>query len=357
MPLTLAEVASRIGARLIGDPAATVCGLGALADAKPGELTHLSSAAYRRHLTTTSATAVILAEADAPNCPTNALVAAHPYHAYAVASTLFETRPCPVPGVHPNATVHPRARLSAGVAIGPSATVEADVELGEGVEVGAGAFVGRGAVVGAGTVIMPNATLCHGVHLGCRCVIHSGAVIGADGFGFAPDGAGRLQAIAQLGGVRIGNDVSVGALTAIDRGAIRDTVIGDGVKIDNQVQVGHNCEIGAHSVLCGQVGLVGSTRIGRHCMLGGGVGVGGDGPVEICDGVMVTATTHVTSSITSPGLYAGGTLHAPARSWKRNALRFAKLDGLAQRLARLERKVAAGKGRDECGGLEGAGRD
>ena len=339
MPITLAEVAERVGAKLIGDPAATVRGLGALQDAQAGELTHLSSPAYRRHLADTSATAVILAAADAPDCPTNALVAAHPYHAYAVASTLFDTRPCQVPGVHPNAAVHPAACLGAGVAIGPGAVIEAQVELGAGVQVGAGAFVGQGAVVGAGTQIMPNATLCHGVRLGRRCMVYSGAVIGADGFGFAPDAAGRLQAIAQLGGVRIGDDVSIGALTAIDRGAIRDTVIDDGVKIDNQVQVGHNCEVGAHSVLCGQVGLAGSTRIGRHCMLGGGVGVAGDGPVEICDGVMVTATTHVTSSIATPGLYSGGTPHGPARGWKRNALRFAKLDELARRLARLEQKV------------------
>lgn len=339
MPLTLAEIASRIGARLIGDPEATVRGLGALQDAAAGELSHLSSPAYRRFLAGTSATAVILGEADAPNCPTNALVAARPYHAYAVASMLFETRPCPAPGVHPNATVNPQARLGAHVAIGPAATIEAEVELGSGVQIGAGAFVGRGARVGAGSVIMPNATVCHGVRVGERCIIHSGAVIGADGFGFAPDEAGRLQAIAQLGGVCIGNDVSVGALAAIDRGAIRDTVIGDGVKIDNQVQVGHNCDIGAHSVLCGQVGLAGGTRIGRHCMLGGGVGIAGDGPVELCDGVSVTARTHVTSPITKPGVYSGGMLHGPTRQWRRNALRFAKLDDLARRLTRLERRM------------------
>lgn len=344
VPIPLADVAARIGARLIGDPAATVHGLGVLSEAKAGQLSHLSSPAHRRFLADTAATAVILAARDVAACPTNALVAERPYHAYAIASALFETRPCQAPGTHPNATVAATACLGPGVAIGPGATIEAEARLGAGVQVGAGAFVGHGAVVGEHTRIMANATLCHGVRLGRRCVVHSGAVIGADGFGFAPDAAGRLNAIAQVGGVRIGDDVSVGALTAIDRGAIQDTVIGDGVKIDNQVQVGHNCEIGAHSVLCGQVGLVGSTRIGRHCMLGGGVGVGGDGPIALCDRVTVTAMTHVTSSITTPGLYAGGTLHAPAGRWKRNALRFTKLDELARRLGRLERR-ARGDGR------------
>ena len=340
MSLTLAEVAASIGAKLIGDGDAPVHGLGALEDAGEGDLTHLSSPAYRRYLAGTGATAVILADADAPQCPTNALVVANPYHAYAVASALFSAVPRPAPGVHPQACVDGSVRLGAGVSVGPAATVEADANLAAGVRVGAGAFIGAGAVLGADTVVMPNATICHGVRLGKRCVIHSGAVIGADGFGFAPDASGRFQPIAQLGGVQLGNDVRVGAASTVDRGAIRDTVIGDGVKIDNQVQVGHNCEIGAHSILCGCVGLAGSTRIGQHCMLGGGVGVGGDGPIEICAAVTITAMTHVTRSIEAPGLYSGGTLESPGRRWKRNALRFAELDRMARRLERLERREA-----------------
>ena len=338
MSLTLAEVAASIGAELIGDAAAAVHGLGAIEDAGEGDLTHLSSPTYRRYLAGTRATAVILAGADAAQCPTNALVAANPYHAYAVASELFSTRP-PVPlGVHPKASVDASVRMGTGVSVGPSATVEAEADLGAGAQVGAGAFIGAGAVLGAGTIVMPNATICHGARLGERCMIHSGAVVGADGFGFAPDAAGRFQAIAQLGGVRLGDDVRVGAASTIDRGAIRDTVIGDGVKIDNQVQVGHNCVVGAHTILCGGVGLAGSTRIGPHCMLAGCVGVGGDGPIEICARVTITAMTHVTRSIDSPGLYSGGTLESTSRRWKRNALRFAQLDQIARRLERLERR-------------------
>ncbi len=339
MAFTLAEVAERIGAEIVGDPEAVVRGLGALEHAGAGDLTHLSSPAYRRFLSGTSATAVILARGDAGACPTNALVVDNPYHAYAVASTLFETRPAAEPGVHPRAVVDPSARLGAAVSVGPHAVVMADAELGARVSIGPGASVGAGTVVGADSVILANATLYRGVRLGERCIVHSGAVIGADGFGFAPDAAGRLEAIAHVGGVTIGNDVSIGALSAVDRGAIDDTLIADGVKIDNLVQIGHNCDIGAHTVICGCTGIVGSTRIGRHCILGGGVGVGGDGPVEICDGVTVSAMTHVTSSIDEPGVYSGGTLHAKTRRWKRSALRFAELDSIARRLARLEKEV------------------
>ena len=185
--------------------------------------------------------------------------------------------------------------------------------------------------------VHPNACIYHGVRIGERCVIHSGAVIGADGFGFTPGETGELVEIAQLGGVTLGDDVVVGACSTIDRGALADTVVHDGVKIDNQVQIGHNCEIGEHTLICGAVGLAGSTRIGRHCALAGGAGVAGDGPVEICDYVQVGVVTTITRSITEPGVYSGGVLHNTNRRWRRNALRFNQLDELARRIARLER--------------------
>jgi UDP-3-O-[3-hydroxymyristoyl] glucosamine N-acyltransferase len=176
------------------------------------------------------------------------------------------------------------------------------------------------------------------VHLGARSIVHSGAVLGADGFGFAPDEHGHLVSIAQLGGLRVGADVSIGAATTVDRGAIEDTVIEDGVKIDNQVQIGHNCRIGAHSVICGCVGIVGSTSIGAHCVLAGGVGIGGSAPIEICEGVTITGMTHVSASINEPGIYSGGVIHSKSRNWKKNALRLQKLDALFRRVARLERR-------------------
>lgn len=335
---TLGEVAGRIGAMVLGDDRARVNRLGSLENARCGELTHFSNPAYKRFLADTAATAVILREKDAADCPTNALVTDNPYHAFAVASRMFDARPAAVPGIDASAAVAPTARIGEGVAIASAAVVMAEVVLGDRVEICAGVFVGAGTIIGEDTVVMPNATLCHGVEIGRRCAIHSGTVIGADGFGFAPDATGRLQMIAQLGGVRIGDDVRIGACTTVDRGAIEDTIIEHGVKIDNQVQVGHNCRIGADTVICGCVGLAGSTRIGRHCILGGGVGVAGDGPVEISDGVTVSAMTHVTGSIKEPGIYSGGVPHNTNRRWKRNALRFAQLDGIAKRLAKLEKK-------------------
>ncbi|MCZ6889175.1 MAG: UDP-3-O-(3-hydroxymyristoyl)glucosamine N-acyltransferase [Gammaproteobacteria bacterium] len=339
MGRTVAEIARYIDAEVAGDGAAVIDGLGSLQSARAGELSHLSSPSYRQYLSGTKATGVILAKDDAADCPTNALIVANPYYAFACASQLFEERPRGQPGVHEAAVVDPEANLGANVSVGPLAVVMAGARVGDNVEIGAGAYVGNDAVIGRDSIVMANATIHYRVVMGERCVVHSGAVIGADGFGFTADAAGRLQAIAQIGAVRLGDDVSVGACTAIDRGAIDDTVIGDGVKIDNLCQIGHNCIIGAHTLICGCVGIVGSTKIGRHCVLAGGAGVGGDGPIELCDGVVLSAPTYVARSITEPGVYSGGVLHNTTRRWKRNVLRFGELDDLAKRLARLERKI------------------
>jgi UDP-3-O-[3-hydroxymyristoyl] glucosamine N-acyltransferase len=334
---TLAELARRIDARVEGDPSAIVNGLGSLSTATAGQLTHLSSRAYRRFLPQTRATAVILRAEDLSACPTHALIAKNPYLAFARASMLFSDRPVGLPGVHSTAIVDPSARLAVGVAIGPHAVIGAGCIVGARVEIGANTVVGAMCELGDDVRLLPNATLYHRVRIGARSVVHSGAVIGADGFGFAPDERGRQHEIAQIGGVVIGCDVSIGAATTIDRGAIDDTTIGDGVKIDNQVQIGHNTIVGEHTVICGCVGIVGSTRIGRHCVLAGGVGIGGDGPIEIADRVVISGMTHVSRSIDKPGVYSGGVLHSATLKWKRNALRFAELDELAKRVAALEK--------------------
>ena len=340
--LSVREIAEAIapqlpgGVTVRGEGAVRITGLGPIDRATPGQITHLSGRAYRRHLPGTEASAVLLREADAEGCPATALVVSNPYLAFALVSQLFERAPRLPAGVHDSAVVDPSATVPASAAIGPNATVAANAVLGEGVEIGAGACVGEGAVVGDHTIVHANATLYYGVRLGKRCVVHSGAVIGADGFGFTPDANGRMQAIAQLGGVVVGDDVVVGAASAIDRGAIADTVVRDGVKIDNHVQIGHNCDIGEHTLLCGRVGIVGSTKIGRHCVLAGGAGVAGDGPVTICDNVQVGTVTTITRSIDRPGVYQGSVLHDTAGAWRRNALRFQQLDALAKRVARLE---------------------
>ena len=312
--------------------------MGALGTAKPGQVTHLSNPAYRAGLAETRASAVILCAKDASLCPTNALVVADPYLAFARASRLWERPAALSEGVHSSACIDPSAQVDPGASLGPGVAVGPATVIGAEVRIHANAVVGARCRLGRGVRIMANATLYDDVQVGAGSVIHAGAVIGADGFGFARDEEGAPTPIAQLGGVRIGKDVSVGAATAIDRGAVEDTVIEDGVKIDNQVQIGHNCRIGAQSVICGCVGIVGSTEIGRGCVLAGMVGVGGDQPIRICDGVTVSGCTHVSSSIERPGVYSGGVLHNANRAWKRNALRFQRLDELVRRVGRLEKR-------------------
>ena len=285
---------------------------------------------------------MILGEADLHACKVAAIVVDNPYLAFARISRLFDDTPRARAGTHPTAVVDSSARLGDGAAVGPHAVIEAEAVLGRGVRIGANSFIGAHAVLGDDVDIRPNVVIYHRVRIGARTVIHSGAVIGADGFGFTPDETGKLEAIAQLGAVTIGEDVSIGASTTIDRGAIDDTVIGTGVKIDNQVMIGHNCAIGDHTLICGCVGMAGSTRIGKHCVLAGGVGIAGDGPVEIADHVIVGAMTHVARSIERGGVYSGGVPATANKAWRRNMLRFNELDALAKRLAMLERRAIDG---------------
>ncbi len=321
------------------DGSIAIQGVGSLAHAQAGQISHLSSHRYLDLLDGCNASALLIRAEDRHRWPGPALVCSNPYLAYAQVTQLFSRIPSLAPGQHPSAVidpsceVHPTARIGPGVVLGANCVVAADAAIY------ANASLGDDCRVGEASRIMPSAVLYADVHIGARCVVHSGAILGADGFGYTPNELGHMVEIAQLGGVRIGDDVSIGAATTIDRGALDNTEISEGVKIDNQVQIGHNSYIGAHSLICGCVGIVGSSRIGKHCVLAGGVGVGGDGPVEICDGVILTATTLVTQSITQPGVYSGGVLHAPASKWKRNAIRFQNLDALARRVSKLEKRT------------------
>ena len=210
------------------------------------------------------------------------------------------------------------------------------VTIGAGSRIGAGAFIGRDCQLGESVRIHQNVVLYHDVTLGDRVIIHSTSVIGADGFGFAFDGE-RSVKIAQLGGVRIGNDVEIGAASTIDRGAMLDTIIGDGVKIDNQVQIGHNCVIGKHTIICGCAALAGSVTVGEYCIFGGGSGAVGH--ITVADRVQVSAMALLSKSVTEAGMISSGTLASPTPEWKRNALRFQQLDSIAKRLKNLERKA------------------
>ncbi|ATJ84195.1 UDP-3-O-(3-hydroxymyristoyl)glucosamine N-acyltransferase [Halomonas beimenensis] len=337
--LTLAEIAARLGAGLQGDGERLVRGLATLRDAGPDQVAFLANRAYLKDLPGTRAAAVLLHPDHAETCPTACLTLDNPYLGYAELSRLFD----PLAGredagIHPAAVVADDARLGEGVAIGPQAVIESGVELGDGVVVGPGCVVGADTRIGEGSRLHANVTVYHGVVVGARVILHSGCVIGADGFGFAHDGAGWHK-IAQLGGVVLGDDVEVGSCSSIDRGALGDTVIGEDVKIDSQVQIAHNVQIGAHSALAGCVGIAGSTRVGRHCMLGGGVGLSGH--LTICDGVQITGMSLVTNSIHEPGVYSSGTGAMENAQWRRNAVRFKQLDDIARRLHRLEK---AGRG-------------
>lgn len=340
MPLKLAQIAERIGAKLRGDPEELVHGLGSIDSAEKGQLTHCSSRHYLKHLSRTRATAVIVAPKHAEQCHVHALITENPALGYSLASQLFEVRPRIPEGVDPLASVSEDAELGAGVSIGAFVFIGKGVQIGDGVEIAPGAIVEDGATVGEDCLIGANAVICYGVSIGSRCVVHPGAVIGADGFGFTPDRNGKLHAIAQLGSVKVGDDVVVGACACIDRGAIGDTEVGDGVKLDNLVQIGHNCKVGDHSILCGCAGIAGSTTLGPHTVLAGGVGIAGDGPVTIAGGVTVSAMSFVSGSISEPGVYSATLLHNTNSKWRRNALRFQELDAMAKRLARIESVLA-----------------
>ena len=335
----LDEIARHIDAILIGSPTVPIHNIATLLNAQEGDLTHLSNPYYRSYLQETQASAVILASDDADQCPVNALVVDNPSLAYAKASQLFHRNETISSGISSETDIHSTVQLGAEVGIGPYVSIGPNVVLGDRVNIGAHTSIGADSRLGEDTHVHSGVSIYDNVEIGQRCTIQANVVIGADGFGFIPDSDGKLQHIKQLGGVKIGNDVVVGASSTIDRGAIENTVIEDGVKLDDQVHIGHNCLVGAHSMLCGCTGLGGSVTIGAHCVLAGGVGVAGSGPVNIASGVTIGAMTYVSRSIDKPGTYQGATLHAPIESWRRNALRLTKLEELVQKVSELKKKL------------------
>jgi UDP-3-O-[3-hydroxymyristoyl] glucosamine N-acyltransferase len=320
MRVTVAEIVARLGGKCIGDASLVIDRIATLDAAEASHIAFLANPRYRGQLTTTRAGCVIVAAAQAEEASARgtALVADDPYLYYARLSQWWaQAAAQPHPGVHPSAVVEP------GATIAPDATV------------GALCHIGAGAVVGPGTRLAPRVSLGERCVIGARGIVHSGVVIGADGFGFAPHG-GRWEKIAQLGTVRIGDDVEIGANTCIDRGALDDTVIEDGVKLDNLIQIGHNVRVGAHSAMAGCVGIAGSAKIGRHCTLGGGAIVLGH--LELADHVHITAATVVSRSITKPGQYSGMFPIDDNASWEKNAATLRQLHALRERLRALEKQ-------------------
>lgn len=334
--MTLGQLAEALGATLKGSEALQITGLATLQEAGPGQLSFLANPQYRKFLDNSQAAAVLLKAADAESFTGNALIVADPYLAYARISHLFDPKPKAVAGIHPSAVVAEDAQVDASASIGPFAVIESGARIGANVSIGAHCVIGARCVVGEGGWLAPRVTLYHDVAIGKRVVIQSGAVIGGEGFGFANE-KGVWRKIAQIGGVTIGDDVEIGVNTAVDRGALSDTRIADGVKLDNQIQIAHNVQIGEHTAMAACVGISGSTRIGKHCTIAGGVGMVGH--IDVCDNVFVSGMTMVTRSITEPGAYSSGTAMQPLADWRKSAARIRQLDDMSKRLQQLEKRV------------------
>ncbi len=314
---TLGELAERLELALTGDPCTVILGIGTLQSAKTGQISFLENPAYRKYLPDTQASAVILSEENQGLSKVPVLISKNPYLGYAKIAELFDTRSLPEMGIHPtavigkNCKIHPSARISAHCVIGNHCTI------------------------GAETCLWPNVTVYEGTVMGDHVIVHSGAVLGSDGFGNARDGA-RWVKVPQLGNLVIGNDVEIGANTTIDRGAVEDTVIEDGVRLDNQIQVAHNVRIGAHTAIAAGVSIAGSAKIGKHCLIGGNAGI--NGHIEICDGVIITGMTGVSKSITERGIYSSATIAQKNRDWRKMTVRLRHLEELFERVTRLEKE-------------------
>lgn len=332
---TARALADRFGLELRGDPELPIEGVATLARAEPGQLAFLANTRYRGQLADSQASLVVLRAEDAEAAPGAVLIAKDPYTAFAKMAALFDTKPVRTPGIHPSAVIDPSARIAAGAHIGPFVTVGAHSVIGEGCIVGPGCVIGDDCTLGEGSELIARVTLVTRVRLGKRVLIHPGAVIGADGFGLAMD-SGHWIKVPQLGGVVVGDDCEIGANTTIDRGALDDTVLEEDVRLDNQIQIGHNVRIGAHTAMAGCSAAAGSARIGRYCLIGGAAGVLGH--LEICDRVVITAMSLVTSSITEPGEYSSGTPLTDNRTWRKNAARFKQLDALARRVLAADKE-------------------
>ncbi len=334
--IRLADLAQQLDAQLHGDGELVITGIASMHSAHSEQITFLSNSRYREQLATCNAGAVVLTEADLPFCQSAALVVKNPYLTYARMAQILDSTPAPAQDIAPSAVISPEAKIGAGVAVGANAVIESGVELGDGVIIGAGCFIGKQAKIGAGTRIWANVSIYHRVVIGKKCLIQSNAVIGADGFGYAND-RGNWVKIPQLGTVIIGDSVEIGACTTIDRGALDDTQIGNGVIIDNQCQIAHNVVIGDNTAVAGGVIMAGSLKIGRYCQIGGASVI--NGHMEICDKAVVTGMGMVMRPITEPGVYSSGIPLQANKVWRKTAALVMNIDEMNKRLKAVERKI------------------
>ncbi len=338
MTLALSEIAVRYGCEVLGDPDATVHSVATLSAADEGSISFLANPAYRGQLAETRATAVILTPDDAEQCATNCLTTANPYAVYALVAQELYPDPLEEPGLHPTAVTGEDCDLGEGCRIAASAVLGNRVKIGANTSIGPNCVIDDDVSIGRDCRVMGNVSLYRKVSLGDRCRIHSGAVIGADGFGMAPGETGWIK-VPQVGTVIIGDDVEIGANSCVDRGAIDDTRIGNDVKIDNLVQIGHNVIIGDHTALAGMSGVAGSTIIGQRCLIGGAANIGGH--IEIADEVSVMGRGNVSRSITQKGVYSSVITVEEAGKWRKIAARLKRIDVMAGKLRDLEKTVRA----------------
>jgi UDP-3-O-[3-hydroxymyristoyl] glucosamine N-acyltransferase len=338
----LADIVHRFGGELRGEADVRITQVATLEAAGPGQISFFANSRYRNQLEQTRADAVILAAEAADLTQRPRIVCQDPYAYFARVSALLNPPAAIVPGIHALAAIHPSARVAASASIGPFVSIGAGAEVGEGTLVEAGCALGDNVRIGRDCRLYASVSVYHDCVIGDRVILHSGVIIGADGFGLAWEG-GRWHKIPQIGRVLLGDDVEVGANTTIDRGALADTVIEEGVKLDNQIQIGHNCRIGAHTAIAGCVGIAGSTRIGRYCRIGGSAMIGGH--LEIADNVEISAATGVPKSILKAGTYTSLFPISQHRDWLRNASHIRHLDSLARRLRDLEARLAEPEGK------------
>ena len=332
----LAQIVERFGGEVIGDPQTPISQVATLESASAEHIGFLAHGKYRGQLAGTRAGAVILGKADSRLTQLPRIICDDPYLYFAKVSDLFNPPPPAQPGVHRSAIVERGTRIPASTCIGARAYVGRGVKLGKGVVIGAGCYIGDRVEIGADSRLDAHVVVYAGCRLGRRALVHAGAVIGADGFGIALE-QGAWRKIPQIGAVLIGDDVEIGANTCIDRGALDDTVVEDGVKLDNLIQVGHNVRIGAHTAIAGCAGIAGSTRIGRYCMIGGAAAIVGH--LEIADRVVINAATVVTKSIRKAGIYAGHPAE-DSRSWAQHMAGVRQSDSLRERLRNVEQRLS-----------------
>ncbi len=340
MCFTLRQLADITHSQIKGDEAITLLGVAPLQDASEGQISFVSNPKYKALLQDTKASAVVLSPELAENYSGNVLVNNDPYLTFAKLVTLFNTTEKQPGYIHPSAVIADNVILGNDVNIAPHVVIEEGVQIGDGAVIGAGCFIGAHSTLEQNVHLYPNVTVYHESIIGCRTIIHSGAVIGADGFGFAPDSESEEKSwykIQQIGNVVIACDVEIGANTTIDRAALGSTRIGVGVKLDNQVQVGHNVELGDFTVVAGGTVFAGSTIVGKHCQIGGVVAIAGH--IKIADDVILTGRSMVISSILEPGVYSSGIPTEVNGKWRRNAARFRKLDDMARKIKQLEKQI------------------